>query len=123
MHSTLWRLRNSSWAMRRMPCNTWNWRCADANTSQELAIAITLAQAKLQQKDAKGAEDVLKKACEKSSSPADAMVYLGQFYISQHRTAEAEQQFQRALSVDPRHGVALFDLAKLQYSVGADTGS
>ncbi len=91
---------------------------SDANTSQELAIAITLAQAKLQQKDAKGAENVLKKACEKSSSRADAMVYLGQFYISQHRTAEAEQQFQRALSVDPSHGVALFDLAKLQYSLG-----
>jgi tetratricopeptide (TPR) repeat protein len=91
---------------------------ADASTSQELAIAVTLAQAKLQQKDAKGAEDVLKKACEKSSSPADAMVYLGQFYISQHRAAEAEQQFQRALSADPRHGVALFNLAKLQYSAG-----
>jgi len=91
---------------------------ADASTSQELTIAVTLAQAKLQQKDAKGAEDVLKKACEKSSTPADAKVYLGQFYISQHRAAEAEQQFQRALSVDPRHGVALFDLAKLQYSAG-----
>jgi len=91
---------------------------ADASTSQELTIAVTLAQAKLLQKDAKGAEDVLKKACEKSSTPADAMVYLGQFYISQHRAAEAEQQFQRALSVDPRHGVALFDLAKLQYSAG-----
>jgi tetratricopeptide (TPR) repeat protein len=91
---------------------------ADASTSQELAIAITLAQAKLQQKDAKGAEDVLKKACEKSSTPADAMVYLGQFYISQHRAAEAEQQFQRALSVDPRNGVALFNLAKLQYMTG-----
>ncbi len=91
---------------------------ADASTSQELTIAVTLAQAKLQQKDAKGAEDILKKACEKSSTPADAMVYLGQFYISQHRAAEAEQQFQRALSVDPRHGVALFDLAKLQYSAG-----
>ncbi len=91
---------------------------ADASTTQELAIAVTLAQAKLQQKDAKGAEDVLKKACEKSSSPADATVYLGQFYISQHRAAEAEQQFQRALSADPRHGVALFNLAKLQYSAG-----
>jgi Tfp pilus assembly protein PilF len=91
---------------------------ADASTSQELTIAVTLAQAKLQQKDAKGAEDVLKKACEKSSAPADAMVYLGQFYISQHRAAEAEQQFQRALSVDPRDGVALFNLAKLQYSAG-----
>jgi Tfp pilus assembly protein PilF len=91
---------------------------ADASTSQELTIAVTLAQAKLQQKDAKGAEDVLKKACEKSSTPADAMVYLGQFYISQHRAAEAEQQFQRALSADPRHGAALFNLAKLQYSTG-----
>ena len=91
---------------------------ADASKSQELIIALTLAQAKLQQKDAKGAEDVLKKACQESSTPADAMVYLGQFYISQHKAAEAEQQFQRALSVDPRHGVALLNLAKLQYTMG-----
>jgi len=91
---------------------------ADANKSQELLIALTLVQAKLQQKDAKGAEDVLKKACQESSNSADAMVYLGQFYISQRRAAEAEQQFQRALSVDPRHGVALLNLAELQYTTG-----
>ena len=91
---------------------------ADAGKSQELSIAITLAQAKLQQKDAKGAEEILKKACQESATPADASVYLGQFYISQHRTAEAEQQFQRALSVDPRHAVALLSLAKLQYAAG-----
>jgi len=46
------------------------------------------------------------------------MVYLGQFYIWQQKTAEAEQQFQRALSIDPRHGAALFNLAKLQYATG-----
>ena len=91
---------------------------ADAGKSQELFIAVTLAQAKLQQKDAKGAEAILKKACQVSSTPADAMVYLGQFYISQRRTAEAERQFQQALSVDPRHSVALLSLAKLQYAAG-----
>jgi len=91
---------------------------ADSNKAQELTIAITLAQAKLQQKDAKGAEDILKKACEESSTPADAVVILGQFYLSQHRAAEAEQQFERALTADPRSGVALFNLAKLQYLGG-----
>jgi len=91
---------------------------ADAGKSEELSIAITMAQAKLQQKDAKGAEDVLKKACETSSNPTEAMVYLGQFYIFQHRAAEAEQQFQRALAVDASDGVALFNLAKLQYLNG-----
>ena len=90
----------------------------DASESQELTIAITMALVKLQQKDAKGAEDVLKKACEESSRPADAMVYLGDFYISQHRLAEAEQQFEWALSLNPSHSRALFSLAKLQYTMG-----
>ena len=67
---------------------------------------------RLQQNDAKGAEEVFQKACEQSSTPADAMIYLGDFYLSQHRTADAEQQFQRALSTDPQSGAALFKLAK-----------
>jgi len=90
----------------------------DASKSQELGVALTLARAKLQQKDAKGAEDVLKKAVEVSSTPADASVYLGQFYLSQNKSGEAEQQFQRALAIDPRQGIALFSLARLQSATG-----
>jgi tetratricopeptide (TPR) repeat protein len=91
---------------------------ADASTSQELTIALTLARAKLQQKDAKGAEEVLKNVAGHSSTSADAMMYLGEFYLSQHRPADAEKQFQRALSVDPSHGLSLLGLAKLQFASG-----
>ena len=89
-----------------------------AAAPQEVMIAITLAQAKLQQKDAKGAETVLIKASENSPKSLDAAIALGQFYLSQNKTTEAERQFQRALAIDPNHGAALLNLATLQYQMG-----
>jgi tetratricopeptide (TPR) repeat protein len=91
---------------------------AISSAPQELMIAITLAQAKLQQKDAKGAEAVLLKACESSPKSVDAVIVLGQFYFSQNRTTEAEQQFEKALAMDPNHGGALLNLATLQNQTG-----
>ena len=67
-----------------------------ANAPQELMIAITLVQAKLQQRDVKGAEAVLLKVCAEAPKSADARVVLGRFYRSQKRNAEAAQQFQQA---------------------------
>ena len=89
-----------------------------AAAPQEVMIAITLAQAKLEQKDAKGAETVLIKASENSPKSLDAAIALGQFYLSQNKTTEAERQFQRALAIDPNHGAALLNLATLQYQMG-----
>ena len=89
-----------------------------AAAPQELMIAITLAQARLQNKDVKGAEAVLVKACENSPKSVDAVLALGQFYLSQNKTTEAEQQFQRALAMDPNQGSALLNLATLQYQIG-----
>ena len=91
---------------------------AMATAPNELVYAVTLAQAKLQQNDVKGAEGVLKKACEDFPKSADAAVILGRFYAGQNRPAEAEQQFQRGLTLDSTHVAALVNLATLQYQLG-----
>jgi tetratricopeptide (TPR) repeat protein len=91
---------------------------AMATAPNELVYAVTLAQAKLQQSDVRGAESVLKKAGEDFPKSADAAVILGRFYAGQNRNAEAEQQFQRGLTVDPTHVAALLNLATLQYQLG-----
>jgi tetratricopeptide (TPR) repeat protein len=89
-----------------------------ANAPQELMIAITLVQAKLQQRDVKGAEAVLLKVCAEAPKSADARVVLGRFYRSQKRNAEAAQQFQQASTIDAKSGIALFNLALVQYEMG-----
>src|ERR1039458_9221015 len=76
---------------------------AMATAPNELVFAPTLAQAKLQQKDLRGAENVLKKACADFPNSADAVVILGRFYAGQNKAAEAEQQFQRGLTLNPTH--------------------
>lgn len=91
---------------------------AMAMAPNELVFAVTLAEAKLQQKDVNGAEGVLKKACQDFPNSADAVVVLGRFYAGQNKVAEAEQQFQRGLTIDPTHAAALLNLATLQYQLG-----
>ena len=91
---------------------------AMAAAPQDVLIAVTMAQAKLQQSDVKGAEEVLKTACERAPKSVDAVVILGRFYVSQNRVAEAEQQFQRALTMDRNHTTALLNLATLQNQMG-----
>ena len=85
----------------------------------ELNPAVTLAQAKLLQKDPKGAEEVLKKAISQNFSKSpEAAVILGRFYVSQKRPADAEREFLRGLSLVPDHAQSLFGLATLQRSAG-----
>ena len=91
---------------------------AMASAPSELVFAVTLADAKLQQKDVTGAEAVLKKACQDFPKSADAVVVLGRFYAGQNKAAEAEQQFQRGLTLNPTHIAALLNLATLQYQLG-----
>ena len=88
------------------------------NAPQELIFAVTLAQAKLAQNDAKGAEAILKKACDDFPKSPDAVVILGRFYALQNRAADAEQEFRRALAMDQNSGAALFNLGTLQMQLG-----
>ena len=81
-------------------------------------ISTTLAQAKLEQKDATGAEEVLKQAIENSPKSADAVVILGRFYLAQKRLTDAERQFSRALAIDANDTGALFNLGSVQNQMG-----
>jgi tetratricopeptide (TPR) repeat protein len=85
---------------------------------QDLLLAESMAEAKLKQKDTKGGEEVLKKASQDSPKSAEAAFFLGRFYGSQNRWPEAEQQFNRALSLDNHNADALYNLAALQNRTG-----
>src|ERR1017187_6080911 len=65
---------------------------AMAMAPNELVFAVTLAEAKLQQKDVNGAEGVLKKACQDFPNSADAVVVLGRFYAGQNKVAERSEE-------------------------------
>ncbi len=81
---------------------------------KELLLAVSLAQVKIFQKDLKGAEGVLRKACEESPKSPEARVLLGRFFFGQRRLPEAEQQFKSALELDPKNLAATFNYAMLQ---------
>jgi tetratricopeptide (TPR) repeat protein len=85
---------------------------------QELRSSVMLARARLLQKDVKGAEEVLKKACDAAPNSADARVFLGRFYLTRNRAEEAAAEFQHALKLNPESTAALMDLAKLQTYLG-----
>lgn len=85
---------------------------------QQMASVILLAQAKLQDNDVAGAEEVLKHAAAQNANSPDAFVLLGRFYSGSGRPAEAEQQFQKALQIQPRNAPALFYLAILENAEG-----
>jgi tetratricopeptide (TPR) repeat protein len=89
--------------------------CADF--PQNLKLSINLAKLKLVQKDPSGAEAILKSVAD-NSTLADAAVTLGQFYVATGRLQDAEQQFQRALQIDPKHGLALVSAAEIHERAG-----
>ena len=91
---------------------------ATAAAPQDLMFAVTLAQVKWGQGDAKGAEAILKKACENAPKSPEALDILGYFYALQNRLPDAEQQFRRALAMNPKFANALLDLAILQNQSG-----
>jgi tetratricopeptide (TPR) repeat protein len=88
------------------------------SSPRELTSSILLAMAKLSQKDASGAEDVLKRACDSAPNSADPHFALGEFYAGQRRGPEAETEFQKVLRIDPQRYPALFDLARVQNGAG-----
>lgn len=83
-----------------------------------LLIADSMAEAKLQEKDVKGAEEILRKVVQDTPKSSDAWVVLGRFYSSQSRGQDAEGAFQQAVALDPKSAPALLDLANLQESTG-----
>src|SRR5258708_3497925 len=85
---------------------------------QHLQSARALAVIKLKQKDFPGAEQVLKKVAEDSPKSAEVQLALARFYVLNHGEAQAEAVYRRALSIDPKYGPALLDLAQLQFATG-----
>jgi len=57
---------------------------------------------------------VLKKAVAEQPKSSNAVLALGQFYLTTNKPAEAESQFQRAVDLDPKSAPALLNLAVLQ---------
>jgi tetratricopeptide (TPR) repeat protein len=91
---------------------------AMAMAPQNLSYAVTLAQAKIQEKDWSGAEAVFKKACESSPKSPEAQILLGRFYAFQNNYPKAIDQFQKALLIDGKNAPALFNLAAAQLQSG-----
>jgi cytochrome c-type biogenesis protein CcmH/NrfG len=85
-----------------------------SKSPQQLGSSILLAQAKLEQKDINGAEEILKQACAQNAASPDAFAVMGRFYTSLGRLTEAEQQFQAALRIQPRNAPTLFYLGMLE---------
>jgi len=84
---------------------------------QNLQAAKGLASIRLNQKDFAGAEEILKKVAAESKS-GEAYVALARFYLLNSRVADAEATYRRAISINPKNGAALADLARLQFSQG-----
>ena len=84
----------------------------------DVTMNVSLAQAKLQQNDIKGAEEILRKLTQQSPKSPEAAVVLGSFLRWQRRAPEAEQEYMRALSLSPENGQALTELANLQTAQG-----
>ena len=89
-----------------------------AKSPAALKSSVLLAQAKLAQHDAGGAEQVLKRASILNPKSAQARTVLGEFYWTQQKGSEAEAEFQRALAIDPKSEEALIRLAKLYFATG-----
>jgi tetratricopeptide (TPR) repeat protein len=89
-----------------------------AQSPGELLSSVMLARAKLSQNDAKGAEGILIKACTDLPQSADARRILGEFYAYQGRTAEADAELRRTLTLDAKNGLALMDLGRLASAAG-----
>src|SRR4051812_33305024 len=76
-----------------------------------LRSSIELAKLRINQDDLGGAEEVLKKAAAAAPQSPDAALALGELYLLLNQPARAEPEFRRAVSLDPKAGVALLGLA------------
>ena len=79
-----------------------------------LQSSVTLAQMKLRQNDAAGAEEVMKKAVSEAPRSANATLALARIYTLLRQPEKAESALQRTLQLDPENIPALFALGSLQ---------
>ncbi|PYT27311.1 MAG: hypothetical protein DMG57_18760 [Acidobacteria bacterium] len=80
---------------------------------QNLQVASNLAKLKFIQKDAAGAEEIIKKAVAASPKSAEPVVALGELYVAMGKLDAAEQAYRRALQIDTNNDLALLGLADL----------
>jgi tetratricopeptide (TPR) repeat protein len=85
---------------------------------QELSSSILLALARLSTRDTQGAEAALKQACANAPKSADARLALAHYYTALGKLPVALAEFQLALSLDPDNHAALFNVAKMQNTLG-----
>lgn len=85
---------------------------------RSLRSSILLAEARVSDRDYKGAENVLRQACEHDPASSEARVALATFYFGKNRTAEAEQALAEALKLNPNNATALLTLARIQLHNG-----
>ncbi len=89
-----------------------------AAAPQELASVTMMVNAKVSDKDIAGAQAVLEKAVKDSPNSAPVRQALGEFLAWEKKAGEAEAAFRQALTLDPKDGAALRDLAILQLQQG-----
>jgi len=75
-----------------------------------LVSSALLMRAKLAQGDVKGAEEALQQCYRKSPQSAEVALVMGRFYLVVHRPQQAEEQFRRAIRIDPKYAAAWLDL-------------
>jgi len=83
-----------------------------------LSTSVLLATALLSQNDVKGAESVLRKACDGDPKSSEARKVLAEFYIDRGQLPQAEEQLKSALQIDPKNLPVLMDMARLQLTEG-----
>jgi tetratricopeptide (TPR) repeat protein len=81
-------------------------------------LAINLARILSAQGDRTGTETVLKNAIQSSAEPLDLLLALGDLCLLNGSPAEAEEQYRRALGIDPGSLAGLLGLAKAQIASG-----
>lgn len=89
-----------------------------ARSPGESNAALMLARARLSQKDPKGAEEVLRKACESAPNSTELRVILSELYITLGKMPAAQAELEQALKIDPNYAWALLDLARLNLTLG-----
>src|SRR5215472_2189891 len=73
---------------------------------------------KVRQKDFVSAEQIVRKLTTDSPKSIEAHLALARFFAATQRPADAEAAYRQTLSLDPKFGPALLDLARLQASLG-----
>ncbi len=83
-----------------------------------LESSALLMRAKLSEGDVQGAEAVLQQCFRNAPQSAEVALVMGRFYLVTHRERQADEQFRRALGIDPKYGPALLDLGMTLFHVG-----